>query len=168
MHQFLFRIESIISLFLLIWTLANFAELHSLQECHKIACMRTWVNFFCYLKQCKELRSLEKCCVVLIKKNYCLPHPSLQFLMMMMIDWCIFILLSRESDGALCFGRSRTRLGVDHFPSFPVDVLTSSLVNLLLVRSHQAEIIIVKRLIQGRNNVTRVRVELMTLRSESS
>ena len=46
MHQFLFRIELIISLFLLIWTLANFAELHSLQECHKIACMRTWVNFF--------------------------------------------------------------------------------------------------------------------------
>ena len=31
--------------------------------------------------------------------------------------------------------------------------------NLLLVRSHQAEIIIVKRLIQGRYNVTRVRVE---------
>ena len=31
--------------------------------------------------------------------------------------------------------------------------------NLLLVRSHQAEIIIVKRLIQGRNSVTRVRVE---------
>ena len=30
---------------------------------------------------------------------------------------------------------------------------------LLLVRSHQAEIIIVKRLIQGRNNVTRVRAE---------
>ena len=31
--------------------------------------------------------------------------------------------------------------------------------NLLLVRSHPAEIIIVKRLIQGRNNETRVRVE---------
>ena len=31
--------------------------------------------------------------------------------------------------------------------------------NLLLVRSHRAEIIIVKRLIQGRNNVSRVRVE---------
>ena len=85
-----------------------------------------------------------------------------------LIDWCIFILLSRESDGALYFGRIRTRLGVDHFPSFPVDVLTSSHVNLLLVRSHQAEIIIVERLIQGRNNVTRVRVELMILRSESS
>ena len=31
--------------------------------------------------------------------------------------------------------------------------------NLLLVRSHQAEIIIVKRFTQGRNDVTRVRVE---------
>ena len=31
--------------------------------------------------------------------------------------------------------------------------------NLLLVQSHQAEIIIVKRLIQGHNNVTRVQVE---------
>ena len=31
--------------------------------------------------------------------------------------------------------------------------------NLLLVRIHQAEIIIVKRLIQGRYNVTTVRVE---------
>ena len=31
--------------------------------------------------------------------------------------------------------------------------------NLLLVQSHQAEITIVKRLIQGRNNVTRVWVE---------
>ena len=45
---------------------------------------------------------------------------------------------------------------------------TFSHVNLLLVRSHQAEIIIVKRLIQGRNNVTRVQVELMIMRSESS
>ena len=34
--------------------------------------------------------------------------------------------------------------------------------NLLLVRSHQAEIIIAQRLIQGRNNVTRVRVEPRT------
>ena len=66
------------------------------------------------------------------------------------------------------FWTNPPRLGVDHFPSFPVDVLTSSHVNLLLVRSHQAEIIIVKRLIQGRDNVTRLRVELMILRSESS
>ena len=35
----------------------------------------------------------------------------------------------------------------------------SSPVNLLLVRNHQAEIIIVKRLIQGRKNKTRVQVE---------
>ena len=75
----------------------------------------------------------------------------------MLIDWLIdwlvhLIFLSRESDGALYFGQIRTRLGVDHFPSFPADVLTSSHVNLLLVRSHQAEIIVVKRLIQGRNN----------------
>ena len=31
--------------------------------------------------------------------------------------------------------------------------------NLLLVRSHQAEIIVVKLLFQGRNNITRVKVE---------
>ena len=31
--------------------------------------------------------------------------------------------------------------------------------NLLLVRSHQEEIVIVKRFIQERNNVTRVRLE---------
>ena len=37
--------------------------------------------------------------------------------------------------------------------------LNSCPLNLLLVRSHQAEIIIVKRLIEGRKNVTRVRVE---------
>ena len=35
--------------------------------------------------------------------------------------------------------------------------------NLLLDRSHQEEIIIVKRLIQGRNNVTRVQVEPISL-----
>ena len=50
------------------------------------------------------------------------------------------------------FGQILTRLVVDRFPSFPV-------VNLLLVRSHQAEIIIIKRFIQGCNNMTRVRVE---------
>ena len=37
--------------------------------------------------------------------------------------------------------------------------LNSRPLNLLLVRSHQTEKIIVKRLIQGRNNVTRARVE---------
>ena len=42
---------------------------------------------------------------------------------------------------------------------FPWISSNSCALNLLLVRSHQAEIIIVKRLIQGRNNVTRVPVE---------
>jgi len=53
---------------------------------------------------------------------------------------------------ALYFGRVLTRLGVFHFEFFGCffDFL---LLDLLLVRSHQAEIIIVKRLIQGRNNV---------------
>jgi len=64
----------------------------------------------------------------------------------------IFILLSRESDGGaiLYFGRIRTRLGVSisEFSGCFVDFLP---LNLLLVRSNQAEIIIVKRLIQGRN-----------------
>ena len=46
------------------------------------------------------------------------------------------------------------------FPMFLWISSNSCPLNLLLVRSHQAEIIIVKRLIQGRNNVTRVGVEL--------
>ena len=40
--------------------------------------------------------------------------------------------------------------------------------NLLLARSHQAEIIIVKHLIQGLNNETRLGVEPLTFRSWSS
>ena len=52
------------------------------------------------------------------KCDFCLVKKQLNWL----IDWCIFILVSRESDGALCLGRIRTRLVVDHFPSFPVDV----------------------------------------------
>ena len=38
-------------------------------------------------------------------------------------------------------------------------------INLLLVRFHQAEVIIVKHLIQRRNNETRLGVEPLTLRS---
>ena len=56
-------------------------------------------------------------------------------------------------------GGIRTRLGVSDDPMFVWISSNSCPLNLLLVRSHQAEIIIVKRLIQGRNNVTRVRVE---------
>ena len=41
----------------------------------------------------------------------------------------------------------------------------SDFFNLLLVKFYQAEIIVVKHLIQGRNNETRLRVEPLTLRS---
>ena len=45
------------------------------------------------------------------------------------------------------------------YSRFSNQPLTTSLVHLLLVRSHQAEIIVVKRLIQEHNNVTRVEGE---------
>ena len=44
------------------------------------------------------------------------------------------------------------------FPSFPIE-FCSDVFNLLLARLHQAEIIIVKNLIQGRNNESRLGVE---------
>ena len=56
-------------------------------------------------------------------------------------------------------GGMRTCLGVFDDPMFLWISSNSCPLNLLLVQSHQAEIIIVKHLIQGHNNVTRVRVE---------
>ena len=56
-------------------------------------------------------------------------------------------------------GGIRTCLGVSDDAMFLWIFSNSCPPNLLLARSHQAEIIIVKRLVQGRNNVTRVRVE---------
>ena len=53
------------------------------------------------------------------------------------------------------------------FPSFPVE-FSCDFFHLLLARLHQAEIIIVKHLIQGRNNETRLGGEPLTLRSWSS
>ena len=43
---------------------------------------------------------------------------------------------------ALSFGRIRTSLEVDHFSDFPIDFSTFFHVNLLLVQSHQAQIMI--------------------------
>ena len=57
-------------------------------------------------------------------------------------------------------GGIRTCLGISDDQMFLWISSNSFSLNLLLVRSHQAEIIIENRLIQGRNNVTRVRVEL--------
>ena len=85
-----------------------------------------------------------------------------------LIDFFIFILLSRESDGG-----AMRRTNPDSlrsclcFQVFPVE-FSSDFFNLLLARFHQAEIIIVKHLIQGRNNETRLGVEPSTLRSWSS
>jgi len=45
------------------------------------------------------------------------------------------------------------------FPKFPDDSFNFFPVTFLLVQSHHAEIIVVKRLIQGRNNTTKVGVE---------
>ena len=56
-------------------------------------------------------------------------------------------------------GGIRTCLEVSNDRMFLWISSNSCPLNLLLVRSHHAEIIIVKRLIEGRNNVTRVRVE---------
>ena len=56
-------------------------------------------------------------------------------------------------------GGIRTCLEVSDDPMFLWISSNSCPLNLLLVRSHQAKIIIVKRLIQERNNVTRVLVE---------
>ena len=73
-----------------------------------------------------------------------------------LIDWSIFILPSRGSNGDVLFWTNPHQLWSWPFSNFSGWRLTSSHVNLLLVRSHQAAIIIVKRLIQGCNNMTRV------------
>ena len=52
------------------------------------------------------------------------------------------------------------------FQVFPVE-FSSDVFNLLLARFHLAEIIIVKHLIQGHNNETRLGVEPLILRSWS-
>ena len=37
--------------------------------------------------------------------------------------WCNLILLSQESNSGASFGRIRSRLKVEHFPSFTIDIL---------------------------------------------
>jgi len=73
--------------------------------------------------------------------------------------------MSQESDGSLYFGRTHTRLEIADFQLFRMIFTSSQLVEEssekskpLPIRSHQAEIV-VKRLIQGRNNVTKVGIE---------
>ena len=56
-------------------------------------------------------------------------------------------------------GGIRSCLGVSNDPMFLWNSSNSCPLNLLLVRSHPADIIIAKRLIQGHNSMTRVQVE---------
>ena len=62
-------------------------------------------------------------------------------------------------DNYFVLGGICTCLGVSSDPMFLWISLNSCPRNLLLVRSHQAEMIIVKSLIQGCNNLTKVQVE---------
>jgi len=71
---------------------------------------------------------------------------------------CLFHLeteidLTRKSDSGAIFWTNPHPLRSYPFPSFPIVSFDFLPLNLLLVRNHQAEIIIVKRLIQRRNNV---------------
>ena len=81
------------------------------------------------------------------------------------IDFFIFIFLSRESGGGTMHRTIPDSLR--SCLSFLFE-FSSEFFNLLLARFHQANIIIVKHLIQGRNNVTRLGVEPLTLLSWSS
>jgi len=86
-------------------------------------------------------QDLSRLCSDTTKHNVCLMFCS------------IFILLSRESDGCAIFWNYLHSFRRCRFPSFQVDFFLF-LVNLLLVQNHQAEIIIVMRLIHEHNKVT--------------
>ena len=75
----------------------------------------------------------------------------------------IFLSLSSYHEEALCVGRIQTRMGVA-FVTKLSGRISCDFFNLLLAGFHQADIIIVKHLIQGRNNETRLGVESLTLR----
>ena len=94
--------------------------------------------------------------------------PFKKLLNLSVIDWLISLSLSsyrKKAAEAPCSGRIQTRLGVAFV--FRLN-FASDFFNLLLAGFHQAEIIIVKHLIQGRNNETRLGVKSVTLRSWSS
>ena len=84
------------------------------------------------------------------------------------IDFFIFILLSQESDrGVMCKMNPGSLRCCPCFQVFPVE-LSSDFFYLLLARFHQAEIIIVKHLIQGDNSKSTLGVEPLALQLWSS
>ena len=89
-------------------------------------------------------------------------------LLINMVGFFIFILLSRESDGGAMHRTNPDSLrSCICFRIFQLS-FASDFFNLLLVRFHQAEIIVMKHLIQGRNNEAWVGVEPSILRSWQS
>ena len=84
-----------------------------------------------------------------------------------LINFFIFIFLSQKSGvGAMRRTNPDSLRSCFCFQVFVVEF--SDFFNFLLARFHQAEIIIVKHLIQGRNNETRLGVKPLTSRSWSS
>ena len=83
--------------------------------------------------------------------------------MMMMMISSFLSSCHEKATEELCLGQIQTSLGVALcFQVFRLN-FASDFFNLLLVRFHQAEIIVVKHLIQGRNNEAWVGVESSTL-----
>ena len=89
---------------------------------------------------------------------------SLNYILLILIDTFIFVLLSRESDGVY-IGEIQTRVGLVFVSEFFRLSYASDCFSLLLVRFHQAVMMIVKHLIRERNNEAWVGVEPSTLRS---
>ena len=81
--------------------------------------------------------------------------------------FALFILSRESGGGAMRRTNSDALRGCLYFHVFRLN-FASDFFNLQLAGFHQAEIIIVKHLIQGRNNETRLGVEPLTLRSWSS
>ena len=92
---------------------------------------------------------------------------ALDYLSKKLIDCFIFILLLRESDGGAIHSTNQNSLS--SCLRFQVFCLSFAFdfFNLLLVRFHQAEIIIMKHLIQGCSNEAGMGVDPSTLRSWS-
>ena len=91
-------------------------------------------------------------------KNYISILTIANYRNWLMMNWLMHLHspITRKRDGGVILWTNPNPLRSWLFSKFSGWPLTSSYVNLLLVRSHQGEIFNVKRLI---NNVTRVRVE---------
>ena len=108
----------------------------------------------------RKIKEQRQVCKQLLKSNEFI-NINFPNSLQLTVGWSVAALSSciEKAMVSLGLGQIRTSFGRDHFTRFFVAIRLLSHVALLLVRSHQAETIIVKRLIQRRNIVTRVRVE---------